>query len=77
MIEPGRQDATKTSDTRFLDYRQLPVGWVAEQVEVYLEGKRVFVEEYSEIRANPKLDPAVFDVKQFANRHWEEWSPRA
>ena len=72
LIEPNRQDATKTSDTRFLDYRRLPVGWVAAQVEVYVDGKKVFDERYSAIRSNPKLDPAVFDVKQFANRHWEE-----
>lgn len=72
LIEPNRQDASKNSDTRFVDYRQLPVGWVAAQVEVYVEGKKVFGEEYSDIRSNPKLDPAIFDAKQFSARHWEE-----
>ena len=72
LIQPGRQDATKTSDSRFADYRQLTVGWVAARVEFFTDGKRVFSEEYSEIQTNPKLDPAVFDAKQFNSQHWEK-----
>ena len=69
MITPDRRDATKTSDSRFADYRQLPVGLVAARVEFFVDGKNVFTEEYSEIQANPKLDPAFFDPKQFKSEH--------
>jgi hypothetical protein len=72
LIEPGRQDPARTTDTRFLDYRKLSTGWVAAQVAVYVEGKRIFGEEYSEIETDPTLDPAVFDPKQFITRHWEK-----
>ena len=72
MIEPDKKDPAKTNDTRFVDYRKLPVGWVAAGVEFYVDGKLVFTEEYSEIEANPKLDAAVFDAKQFGTAHWEK-----
>jgi hypothetical protein len=35
-------------------------------VEVWNEDKMVFTEDYSDIKANPKLDPALFDPKQFS-----------
>jgi outer membrane lipoprotein-sorting protein len=72
MIEPDKKDPMKTNDTRFVDYRQLPVGWVAVGVEFYVDGKLTFSEEYSEIQVNPKLDAAVFDAKQFGTQHWEK-----
>lgn len=72
LIQPDRSDPSKTSESRFADYRQLPVGMVAARVEFFVEDKRVFSEEYSEIVANPKLDPAVFDPEQFTSQHWEK-----
>ncbi|HUI85025.1 MAG TPA: hypothetical protein VL240_12420 [Candidatus Binatia bacterium] len=71
MIEPDQREPSRTADTRFLDYRQLPLGLVAARVEFYLDGKDVFTEEYSDIEANPKLEPAIFDPKQFNEKHWE------
>ena len=41
-------------------------------MEVYVEGKKVFSEEYTEINGEVKLDPAVFDPKLFTNVHWEK-----
>jgi len=72
MIAPDRRDAAKTADSRFADYRQLPVGWVAARVEFFVAGKNVFSEEYSEIQTNPKLDPAIFDPRQFNSHLWEK-----
>ena len=63
LIQPDRQDAAKTSDTRFMDYRKLSVGWVAARVEFYVDGKNEFSEIYSNIQANPKLDEKKFDVR--------------
>lgn len=72
LIQPDRTDATNTAESRSADYRQLPVGLVAARVEFFVDGKNVFSEEYSEILANPKLDPAFFDPKQYASQHWEK-----
>jgi hypothetical protein len=72
LLEPDRRDPTKTADTRFVDYRKLSPGWVAAGVELYVDGKEVFSEEYSDIVANPKLNPAIFDPAQFSTQHWEK-----
>ena len=72
LIEPDQRDATKTDDTRFTDYRRVSPGWVAARVELYIAGKNVFSEHYSDIRVNPELDPAIFDPHQFSERHWEK-----
>ena len=62
LIQPDRQDATKTADTRFMDYKKLSVGYVAARVEFYVDGKNEFSEIYSNIQANPKLDAGRFDA---------------
>ncbi len=72
IIQPDRHDSTKIADTRFVDYRKTSPGWVAAGVEMYVEGKEVFSEEYSDIQVNPKLNPAIFDPKQFTTQHWEK-----
>ncbi|HKU28386.1 MAG TPA: hypothetical protein VJQ54_23155 [Candidatus Sulfotelmatobacter sp.] len=71
-IEPSRSDAAKVDDIRFIHYRRLAGAWIAAGVEVYSEGKRVFSEDYSDIRANVKLDPGVFDPQRFGSTHWEK-----
>src|SRR5215469_12469105 len=66
VIQPAVQDEKNLQDIRFGDYRPLAGGWLAAYVEVVSNGKKVFTEEYSDIQANPKLDPALFDPEQFA-----------
>ena len=72
LFEPAQADPKKIQDIRFADYRRLAGAWVAARVEVHVDGKQVFSEEYSDIQGNVKLDPAVFDPKQFATTHWEK-----
>jgi outer membrane lipoprotein-sorting protein len=72
VIEPARDNAAKVDDIRFTDYRSLAGAWVAAGVEVYSDGKKVFSEDYSDIQANVKLDPAVFDAQKFSETHWEK-----
>jgi hypothetical protein len=72
LFEPTQGDASKFQDVRFEDYRQLAGGWVAARVEVYVDGKKVFSEEYSDIQIGSKLEPAMFDPKQFNTIHWEK-----
>jgi outer membrane lipoprotein-sorting protein len=72
LIEPAQADPQKTEETRFEDYRQVSPGWIAARVELRIDDKKVFEEEYSDIQVNAKLDPAVFDPKQFTSQHWEK-----
>lgn len=72
IFEPAQADAAKYQDIRFEDYHPLAGGWLAERVEVYVDDKKVFSEEYSDIQGNAKLDPGTFDPKQFNATHWEK-----
>jgi outer membrane lipoprotein-sorting protein len=72
LFEPTRTDPNKFQDIRFEDYRELAGGWVAARVEVYADDKKVFREEYSDIQSNVKLEPGMFDPKQFNSTHWEK-----
>jgi hypothetical protein len=72
LFEPTQADPNKCQDIRFEDYHPLGGGWVAARVEVYVDDKKTFSEEYSEIRANATLEPAMFDPKQFNASHWEK-----
>jgi hypothetical protein len=66
LIEPGQRDPNVTSDTRFVDYRQLDKGFIAARVEMYTDGKLTFSEDYTEIKTGMKLDPAIFDPQKFS-----------
>ena len=72
VIEPARQDPSKLNDIRFVNYQPLAGAWIAAGVEVYSEGKKVFSEDYTDIQANVKLAPGVFDPEQFSATHWEK-----
>lgn len=72
VIEPAQGDSTKVNDIRFIHYQPLEGAWIAAGVEVYSDGKKVFTEDYTDIRPNVKLDPAVWDPQQFASTHWEK-----
>lgn len=65
LIQLNPRDPAKINDTRFGDYRQFSPGYVAARVDFYVDGKNVFSEVYSDIKVNPKLDPAFFDPQQF------------
>jgi len=71
-IEPARGDASKQDDIRFIHYQPLAGAWIAAGVEVYSEGRKVFSEDYSDIQANVKLDPDMFDPEKFTATHWEK-----
>lgn len=72
VIEPAQGEPGKLDDIRFTNYRPLAGAWIAAGVEVWSEGKKVFSEDYTDIQANVKLAPGVFDPQQFATTHWEK-----
>lgn len=71
IFEPTQADPKKMQDIRFTDYRPLAGGWVAARVEVHVDDKMVFSEEYSDIQANVTLDPALFDPAKYSAVRWE------
>lgn len=60
LIEPVPNQPGKTQHVRFLGYRPLGEAWIAPEVEITVDGRRVFHELYSDIRIGDPLDPALF-----------------
>ena len=71
-IEPARKDPGKMEDIRFTNYGPLADAWIAAGVEVHSEGRKIFSEDYTDIRANVRLEDDVFDPQKFASTHWEK-----
>ncbi|MGH7668703.1 MAG: hypothetical protein ACRENQ_04355 [Gemmatimonadaceae bacterium] len=70
LIQPN---AARTSwqDVRFNRYVPEPGGWLADQVQVFTNGKLVYEEDYSDVRVNRALDPHLFDPESWATvRRW-------
>ena len=55
------------TDTRYSDYVQYGGGWVATQVEQYVNGRRTVLEQYSGVKVNPPISDALFDPKQWSS----------
>jgi len=59
------------SDIRFNKYEPLAGGWIAAEVEQLVNGNRVLLEEYRDIKANMSLSSALFDPKEWSTAtHW-------
>ncbi|MDB4951720.1 MAG: hypothetical protein JWM27_4369 [Gemmatimonadetes bacterium] len=61
LLEPGQPPAPTTQDIRFDEYQPFGGGWVAMHVNVYDGPKRIFWEEYTDVKVNEPLDPGLFD----------------
>ena len=65
-ILPPRQAGGKGQEIRFQDYKPHGGGWVAEEVDFLVDGKRVFFEKYADVKTDVKLDAAVFDPRRYS-----------
>jgi len=68
MIGNGRQGRT---DTRLTNYVQSGGGWVATEITQLVNGKRLIVEQFSDVRPNVTLSDDLFDPRTWASAvHW-------
>jgi hypothetical protein len=65
LIETDEKVAGRIRDSRFRGYQQLSTGWISARVEFYVNGKNTFNEDYFDIKADAKFDPALFDPARF------------
>ena len=70
MLEPAGATGKQTRETQFNKYVRLANGWLAAEVIFKVDGKVLMTEEYSELRANPKLAPNHFDPDHFESTKW-------
>lgn len=65
LVEPAQGGGLQ--DVRFENYQRLGGGWIAPYVAVFQDDRLVFWETYSDMVADPDLDPVLF-----APRRWAE-----
>ncbi|MHB1862497.1 MAG: hypothetical protein ACYCVL_05945 [Gemmatimonadaceae bacterium] len=65
LIQPNPR-GTATQDIRFNRYVSRPGGWLAEQVQVWSNGKLVYQEDYTNVRVNDSLDPQLWSPAAWA-----------
>jgi len=67
ILQPNRRDPTRVAESRFEDYRQVGQAWLSARVAFAVNGRRVWLEEYVDIRTGMPLDPGLFDPRRFAS----------
>ena len=72
MLRPGGKDGAQTQETQFNKYQKLGGGRIAPEVIFLVDGKVVTTEKYSDMRADVKLDPKLFDPQSWTTVHWKE-----
>jgi outer membrane lipoprotein-sorting protein len=72
MLRPAGPGGAQTQETQFNKYQKLGGGWMSPEVIFMVDGKVATTEEYSDLKANIKLDNKLFDPQYFATVHWRE-----
>ena len=66
LIQPVGKDGKSVQEIEFNKYEKVKGGgWIAPEVIVIVDGKKVFTEEYYGIRTNVKIDDDLFDASKF------------
>jgi hypothetical protein len=68
-VGPAGRDKTKTSETQFNKYQKAGGGWIAAEVLFLVDGKRATLEEYYDVKVNPKLDEKLFEKDRWTEVH--------
>ena len=67
-MSPGN---THLFDAQFKHYRPIGKSWIAPECQFFVDGRRVQLEQYSEIKADVPLSPDLFDLAKWtAAPHW-------
>jgi hypothetical protein len=70
LIEPVKQDPSKTEEIQFNKYRRLGDGWIETEVLFLVDGEKKFEEQYDDIQEAPGLEEALFDPKRWGRPAW-------
>ena len=63
LLEPGQRDTTRLNDIRFNKYQPAGPAWVSAEVVFLVDGRPTWLEEYTEIKTDLPLPPALFDAR--------------
>lgn len=66
MIEPAGRNKDHTQEVQFNKYQKVKSGgWVAAEVLMLIDGKRNWLEEYTDIQTNVSLNADLFDTTKW------------
>ena len=67
-LQPSGPNEKRVSETQFNKYQKVKGGgWIAPEVVFIVDGKRVFVEEYTEIKTGMDLNADLFDPEKWSD----------
>jgi hypothetical protein len=69
-FEPSKQNPGRVNETRFEKYVPLAGGWVETEVHFLSDGKPRAKEEYSDLEANVRLQPQIFQADRWVSPGW-------
>jgi hypothetical protein len=69
-LEPSKKNPSVINDTRFEKYIPAAGGWIETEVLFLANGQQKVKEEYSNPKANVKLDPAIFEPRAWKAPGW-------
>jgi hypothetical protein len=69
-LEPSKKDSSVINETIFDKYIPLGGGWLEMEVLFLANGKQRIKEEYTDPKANVKLDPTIFDPSVWKAPGW-------
>jgi len=67
---PRQNNQTGRLDIEFNRYQRLGGGWIAPEVIIRMDGTEIMREEYSDMRADVELDPALFTTTGYTKPAW-------
>ena len=66
LIQLGGRDKKIVQETQFNEYEKVKGGgWVSVEVVFFVDGKKTTTEEYTDVQANPKLDPDLWNPEKW------------
>lgn len=66
-LQPSGPNQDQVSETQFNKYKEVKGGgWIAPEVIFFNNGKRVFLEEYTEIKTGMDLNQSLFDPEKWS-----------
>ncbi|HEY8561065.1 MAG TPA: hypothetical protein VIL74_11890 [Pyrinomonadaceae bacterium] len=67
LFQKVGKDKNRVQETQFNKYQKVKGGgWVAPEVVFFIDGRKYFLEEYSDIQTDVKLDEKLFDPQKWA-----------
>ena len=73
LIQTVGREKKNVQETQFNRYVKAKGGWVAAEVKFFVDGKLTTSEEYSDIQADVRLDPELWNPEEWMNVERNYW----